>query len=131
MTNRSKEREEFLSDLLITAIEHGGYGFSQAVEYEPEPDGNPAGSYAVIYDRYDLDDSAENEATLPRHRVDIDLIAKGLGIVRKLAKRPEGISDWVKELLLADRTNGDEGDYDVVGALLVLECAIYGKPTYA
>lgn len=127
MVKRSAERQQFLSDLLVTAIEHAGYGFPGIVEYEPEPNGNPALSFAVIYDRYD----EENEGAEPKTwRVDIDTMAKGLGIARKLPAGGE-VADWVRDLLLSDRTNGDDGDYDVLGALLVLECALFGEPTYA
>lgn len=128
MVNRSDERAQFLSDLLVTAIEHAGYGFPGIVEYEPEPDGVPAKSYAVIYDRYDMEDEDAEPTTT--WRVDIDTMAKGLGIARKLPAGGE-VADWVRDLLLSDRTNGDDGDYDVLGALLVLECALFGEPTYA
>jgi hypothetical protein len=121
---RTAEREQFLSDVLITAIEHMGYGFPGIVEYEPAIDGNPADAYAVIYDRYEDD--------LPDRtwRIDIDTMAKGLGIVRKLPNDGP-VAQWVKDVIAADRTNGDDGDIDVIGALLVLECAIFGAPTYA
>lgn len=120
---RTPERAQFLSDLLVTAIEHAGYGFPEVVEYVVEPQGDPAGTYAVITNRYE----DEDETT---YRVDLDTIAKGLGIARKLpATGP--VAEWVRELLTADRTNHEDGDYDVVGALLVLECALFGEPTYA
>lgn len=130
MTKRSPEREKFLSDLLVTAIEHMSYGFPATLEYKPEPDGEPGASYAVIYDRYEEDEPWDaDDSWKPKEswRVDIDTMAKGLGVVRRIEKP----ANWVRDLLLADRTNGDDGDYDVVGALLVLECAIFGKPMYA
>lgn len=119
MTARSPERKQFLTDLLITAIEHGGYGFAEATEYVPDGD-DP---HAVIVDRYDEDD----DDALPPTRVDLDTMAKGLGILRKIEKP----SQWVRDLLLADRTNGDDGDYDVIGALAVLESAVFGEIRYA
>jgi hypothetical protein len=129
MVIRTPERAEFLSGLLVTAIEHFGYGFPGVLEYDGIPD-NPADAYAVIYDRYD-DDQEAMETPSVTYRVTIDTMAKGLGIVRKMASRPEGIAAWVKDLILSDRTNGDDGDFDVLGALLVLECAIFGEPTYS
>lgn len=129
MIKRSPEREQFLADLFTTAIEHSGYGFPGVLEYRC--DGlEPRDQFAVIFDRYD-DEQAAMDVPTETFRIDIDTMAKGLGIARKLSSRPEGVAQWVKDLLLADRTNGDDGDYDVLGALLVLECAIFGEPTYA
>lgn len=126
MKKRTDAREQFLSDLLITAIEHMGYGFPGVIEYEPQIDGNPADTYAVIYDRYE--DQPE-DGPKETWRVDITTMARGLGVVRKLPGAGD-VAGWVRDLILCDRTNGEDGDYDVVGALLVLECAIFGKPTY-
>lgn len=154
MKTRTRERAQFLSDLLIGAIEHSGYGFAQVVEYEPEPDGDPAGTFAVIVDRY-LDEGDEGYGVT--HRVDLDTMARGLGVIRRAitvtdgtpnAWQPQGSGDVVlanadtferlyvpselrRELLECDRSNGDEGDYDVIGALAVLECALFGRVVYA
>lgn len=134
MRTRTKERAQFLSDVLVTAVEHAGYGFPGIVEYKCEPDDDPSKSFAVIYDRYeetepmDRDEEWKPEKTW---RIDIETMAKGLGIVRKLPARPEGAAEWVKDVIAADRSNGDDGDVDVVGALLVLECALFGRQVYA
>lgn len=125
MTNRSPERTQFLADVLSTAIEHGGYGFPGVIEYVWDVP-NPADAYAVIIDRYEEDNGTRSE----RWRVTVDTIAKGFGIARKLPASGS-VADWVSDLLIADRTNGDDGDVDVLGALLVLECALFGAPTYA
>lgn len=133
MKQRTPERIEFLYFLMHAAIDHAGYGFPETTERHFNDDAQSE-SYAVIFDRYEAEESwvktsgwrPENWKPETTWRVDIDMMAKGLGIARKLAD----VSPWVKDLLLADRTNGDDGDYDVVGALLVLECAIFGKPTY-
>lgn len=130
MRTRTPERIEFLYHLLCAAIEHAGYGFSSAMEWKPN-DEHQAESYALIYDRYEESPNGRDDWQPKQSwRVDIDTVAQGLGIARKLVSRPDGAASWVKDLLLADRTNGDDGDYDVVGALLVLECAIFGEPTY-
>jgi hypothetical protein len=127
MKTRTAEREEFLSNLLIGAIEHHGYGFPGVLEYRWEGR-KPAEVYAVIYDRYEVDEDSDAKPE-PTWRVDIDTMAKGLGIIRK-KYAGEGYADWVKDLQRADRTNGDDGDYDVIGALAVLECALFGEITY-
>lgn len=119
MAARSAERKEFLTYLLITAIEHAGYGFPGVKEYEPDAD-QP---FAVIYDRYEED----NDKTW---RVNLDTMAKGLGVLRTKVAQVEKPAQWVQDLLLSDRTNGSDGDYDVIGALAVLECAVFGDITY-
>ncbi len=120
---RSEARAEFLGYLLTTAMEHSGYGFPELEEYHV-PEGHFDEWFAVITNRY-LD--AEDDDYGKTYRVDINTMAKGLGILRKT----ENPSDWVKELLVADRTNGADGDYDVIGALAVLECALFGFVVYA
>src|SRR5918999_1777560 len=98
MKTRTKERAQFLSDLLVTAIEHSGYGFPTAIKYEPEPGGDPAATFAVIRDHYEEDDVDTT------WRVDIDTMARGLEIIRRAfvatdgtptQYRPEGTGDAV------------------------------------
>jgi hypothetical protein len=126
MMTRTREREEFLADVLVTAIEHGGYGFSRTVEWQYD-DANPGRSYAVIYDRYEREDNPSDTTTW---RVDIGTIAHGFGVAQKVYKGAESGS-LLGDLFTANRTNGDDGDVDVLGALLVLECALFGKQVYS
>lgn len=122
---RSPERAQFLADVLTTAIEHSGYGFPGVIEYIWDVP-NPADAYAVIIDRYEEDNGTRSE----RWRVTVDTIAKGFGIVRKKYGSDVQAGSNLADLLLADRTNGDDGDVDVIGALAVLECALFGEITY-
>lgn len=121
----TRERAQFLSNLMVTAIEHRGYGFPGVVEWVPEPGGDPAGSYAVIYDRYEEPGGVDPQRTW---RIDVDTMERGLVIVRGMDRQ---CASWITNLQLSDRTNGADGGYDVVGALLVLECAVFGEPVYA
>lgn len=132
---RSEERVEFLDGLLVTAIENFGYGWFVVHEYG----GEGATSYAVI-------EPEDDPGT--KHRVDLDTMAKGLGVIKRAELRGTERDGEVlhnsatgerlymstelrKDIMLADRTNGDEGDIDVVGALAILECALFGAVTYA
>lgn len=116
-------RAKFLSDLIVTAIEHRGYGFPGIITYAVEPKGNPRSTIAIIFDRYEDPNGVGEQWT-----VNLDTMARGLQVVQ--AMDPETHADWVRELQLADRTNGEDGGYDVNGALLVLECALFGEGTY-
>lgn len=139
---RTAERMEFLTDLFITAIEHCGYG--QFSIREMSRDGEPASEiYAVIV----FHEEGEDGGT---HRVTLDTMAHGLTVIRNAVMReltgpyesgkvPHNRETGERlffggtarrELMLCDRTNGDDGDYDVIGALAVLECALFGKVVY-
>lgn len=140
MRPRSDRRNEFLTDILTGAIENGGHGWFSVDEYKWEsvPLG---GAYALVTDE------EEDE----QHRIDLDVIAKGLGVIRDAELRevsdydgshkvPHNKStgermylgqDRRAEIMLADRTNGEDGDLDVIDYLAVVECGLFGKVVYA
>lgn len=136
---RSAERNQFLTDLLTTAVEHCGYGwFTTPDVYEWDGELGTAHAEIVEFDGGEW----------VKHRIDLDTFAKGLGVIRRAELREIEHGDVVlhnaetgerlymsrglrKDILEADRTNGDEGDIDVVGALAVLECALFGRVVYA
>jgi hypothetical protein len=62
--------------------------------------------------------------------VDIGTIAHGFAVFRDNVKDLQTPADWVRSLLVHDRTNGEDGDADVIGALAVLECALFGEIVY-
>ncbi len=139
LTTRTPERVEFLSNVLVTALEHYGYGFPELIEYHI-PDGEEASWYAVIADRYAEDPTDDNHGKT--WRVDLDTIARGLGIIRRaiVATTDEGTylhhSETFERLyvsteqraavMAADREN-EAVDLDVIDALAILECALFGR----
>lgn len=132
------DRAGFLADLLITAIENCGYGQFETLAYNSDP---ATGTCATI--RFEDDDQV--------HRVNPDTMAHGLATIRTADLRVDDkhpadglilhntttgqrlyMSSKMRDaLMLCDRTNGDEGDYDVIDALAVLEIALLGAVTYA
>ena len=141
MRSRSDQRQQFLTDVLITAIESGSLGWFVVHEYRY--DTVPLGAaYAVIEPE---DDDAET------YRVDLDVIARGLAVIRNAAPRPlPGCQDAApvlcnattgqrlylstdmrRRILAADRSNGDDGDLDAIDALDIVECALFGRVVYA
>lgn len=112
---RSAERTEFLTDLFTTAIENDGYGAFEVHEYE----WNVEQPFAIIQFPEDV-----------RQRVTLNSMATGLAVIRNNDKAGFG-GEPRTALMLADRTNGEDGDYDVIGALAVLECALFGRVMYA
>jgi hypothetical protein len=121
------ERTEFLADLISIAMEHAGYGFPGIIEFQTDDDA-PAGNFAVIYDRYEeTPDGKRYWAPKQSWRVDIDTMARGLGVLRR--KYTPATSPGLAELYEADREN-DASITDVIGALAVLEAAVFGDITY-
>jgi len=114
---RSPERWQFLGDLFTTAIENYGYGWFETKEYHwfnsDIDDEYPHNEwYAVIV----AEDTEEEYFITP------ETFATGLG---KWGK------NMPKALAEANRTNGEDGDYDVIDALNVLEYALFNEIRYS
>jgi hypothetical protein len=132
MATRSDERAQFLADVLEIALYHNGYGWFYITEYDTET------HVATI-------EETEDGST---YTIDRDTVATGLGILTR-AKFQEtetpGVGRWTTEdgkplgfggraltqLRDANRTNGLDGDIDVLGALAAIECALFGSVVYA
>lgn len=152
MTRRSPARTKLLAEILWEAICHQGYGFPEAKEVH-FPDGKESEWYAVIRDRYE-DWKSDDDGW---QRVDLDTIAKGLSLIRRahmdvvavkralhddheievgglvnpITKEPLHVGEnQRKNILLADRSNGEDGDLDVLDCLAVLEVAMFGAVTF-
>lgn len=157
---RSSERITFLAGILCTAVEHQGYGFIEALEYEYEPE---AATYALIRDRYEEENGDMGAYAASEQRIDLDTIARGIGIIRRAVLKEvqarrghvsldKGIpntaptfemvlhnartgqrlylsEDNRKRILAAERDR-DAGELDVVDALAVVECAVFGAVVY-
>jgi hypothetical protein len=120
MTARTDKRKQFLTDVLTTAVEGGINYWADVHEYKHDV---PLGdAYAVVQDS---DDDTE-----PKHRVTIDTIAKGIASQIKANKdRPKGAYWW--SFVLANRTNGDDGDFDASIADAILQAGIFdGEVVY-
>lgn len=138
MKTRTAERAQFLADVLATAVEHNGYGFFDVTEWHWADEIDPSEWFATIVD---------SEDDSPTWRLDIETMAEGLGVIRRAIPATDDDGTYLvnaetferleyggrsrDQLLLADRTNGDDGDVDVISALAVLECALFGRVVYA
>lgn len=125
---RTEKREEFLADILTTAIEGGINDWAEVHEYRWE---NLAHRdyFAVIADMEDED--------FEPVKITIDTIAKGIGVIKSWKKEKnfepnyfgDGGAYW-RQFLLADRTNGDDGDYDAIVADWIVQAGIFGEIVY-
>lgn len=120
MTNRSDARTQFLSDMLATALEGGINYWATIVSTQTEDAPNdPVGwryTHAVI---------RETEEGGTDHHVNLDRIASGLNALCALP------GDHLKNLRAANRTNGQDGDYDATDADQALQFGLFGKSVYA
>jgi hypothetical protein len=130
---RSPERQEFLSDIITTALE-GGVGYwSVATAYEwfdpttsggtatPGPNGT-ANAYATIHE------TEGDDAIGPPLLVDVDAIARALGIMRK--GTPEGWNAQDVARCLAASAANDAGDIDAGDADCIVQVAVLGSVVY-
>jgi hypothetical protein len=136
------ERIECLNGILDTAVEHNGYGFFYIYtdgRDDPEP-------YILAIDKED-----EGEDWPKTILIDLNTIRKGLDVINRSTmqvdpKDPNAgpvlhnidtgerlylSPDIRKQLMLCNISNGEYGDYDVIGALAVVECGLFGKVVYA
>lgn len=129
MAKRTSERVQFLADVLTTAIE-GGVGYwSYAEDYRWDLEKYTADEIGVTLS----DCNDEDDPDFPPTRVTLDIIAKGIGVIKRMEHAPnyfgDGGSYW-KQFLLADRTNGEDGDYDAIVADWIVQAGLFGEIVY-
>jgi len=116
---KSAARIQFLSDILSTAIEGGINYWAEFDSIEKIDDANDILGWrydsAVIFDYDDPED---------KFTINLDVVAKGLGILRKRNAERDS------ELLLANRTNGDEGDFDAEDADKIIQFGLFNELVY-
>lgn len=143
MTTRTAERLEALSYILSDGL---SYSWFKATEYDETA--CTATVFAATGD-YDEDDREVWE----RHEIGPDDVARGLRMVREYFngerelysgeweqmrrfygddwKPSKGSTDsYLYQLLVFDRTNGEDGDYDANTADMVMQYAIFGEVRY-
>lgn len=151
MPARSAEREQFLADVLTTAIE-GGIGYwSQCTQYQWVDDeqvrvvvGKRQGdtAHATIHVLKDDESGYEDEG----HDLTPDVIAKGFGILRKLVadrtnfnghpalSTPDGRDAYLsvshRTHLMGAYTECEAGDIDSDDADNIVQLALFGKIVY-
>lgn len=122
---RTPEREEFLADILTTAVEGGINSWAEVTEYKWEGLAH-RDYFAVIVDAEDDD--------FPPTKITIHTIAKGIDVIKGLDYQPnyfgDGGSYW-RTFLEAYRTNGEDGDYDAIVADWIVQAGIFGEIVYS
>jgi hypothetical protein len=121
MATRTRERAEFLQDVLITAVE-GGTGYWAACDSYRWSDEEPEAAFVRLM-----------EETKPGHYggtpedVDIDTIARGIARVLDPEFRVNAqIRQWIRE---GNRDN-DAGMIDTDAADVIVQAALFGELRY-
>nr|WP_296774146.1 hypothetical protein [Rhodococcus sp. (in: high G+C Gram-positive bacteria)] len=124
MTQRTAERTEFLSDLLLTATSGITYW---ATVTDPEALVEKVRTRTAI-ESITLVDQEESST----HTVTLDDVARGLQQLSSgsLNYSNMGYDETPARLRLLDKTNGDESDYDAFDADAVVQAALFGKIVY-
>ena len=141
MSNRTAERLEALSYILSDGL---SYSWFRVEEFDDE---------AVTATVWTTDDDSDDEEDFTvKHEITADDVARGLRMVREyfngerelykgewayhLERDPnwtptKGSTDsYLYQLIVFDRTNGEDGDYDANTADMVMQFAIFGEVRY-
>ena len=114
---RSPERNQFLQNLLIDTRQ--GIRNWAKVEHADRIIDNDG--YATGYRNITITD----RKTGTRHTITADTIATGLNRLLRLAG-----PGAAQELRLANRTNGQEGDYSPSDVDMAVQCGLFGEVVY-
>jgi hypothetical protein len=123
---RTPEREQFLKDVLITAVE-GGINYWSAVS-EYDPDNGTVRVHEYHPDTGETENGYAKEGVL----VTLDTIAKGIGVIERdsVRFRFAHVGGYWGEFWKANRTNGENGDYDAGIADCIVQAALFGEVVY-
>lgn len=157
-TKRSAKRERFLRDIIITACEGGTNYWMQArnikrerqrlSEAVQEATGRGYLDYISMEVRSIIEpQTCEAFDTTKWLPLDVEVVARGIRRILD-SRKPDaprnqyGHKEWRERaacgvrddiytgLLLADRSNGDDGDYDADGADCIVQAGLWGHIVY-
>lgn len=122
---RTDKRKEFLTDLLTTAVEGGINYWAGVIRYKWDTDTGTALGEAFV-DLYETEEAYDKKPEdIEVFHVTIDTIAHGIGILREKHAHYPPKAFWE-----ADRTNGEDGDYDAGDADAILQAGLFGEVVY-
>lgn len=121
MATKSDARAQFLSDVLSTAVEGGVQYWAEVLSYawNDQEVGRQANASATLTDKEEDDGKV--------FTVTLDTIAKGWGLYQgtSISGREYG-----KQAQLANRTNGEDGDFDADIADQIVQLGLFGEVVY-
>lgn len=125
MPTRSKERIEFLGDVIVCIAEDFGYNSWRQVSAYHWSDEHPENNRVTVHELADLED----EADISVHKVTIDTVATG--IRRILAEdNPIGLNNTIVGAVAVASVNNDAGEVDAEVADCILQAGIFDEYRY-
>lgn len=121
MSGRSREREECLSDILITAVEDGCLNGWRQVSGYRWSDERPAEARVTVHELGDGDE------TLQKLAVNIETIARGL---RAIDSGEVGVCSEIREAVRMAQRDNDPCGFDAYSADAVLQAGLFGNLVY-
>lgn len=121
MAARSEEREEFLADIIVTAVE-GGINFWAAVSVY-KWDGLPPREWHAVVHQLNDDESDYVETGV---KLDIEAVARGLKLIIDGKLVNETMLTCIRR---ADKEN-DAGEIDSYDASAIVQAGLYGEVIY-
>lgn len=121
MANRSPERERFLADIIITAVE-GGTGYWASVSAYDHPEDSPAETRAILHE-----EDGERYSEVPLE-VTLDVVALGIARIKQ-----DGFSirsELKNDIIVASEKNDDEGLLDAEAADVIVQAGLFGQIVY-
>lgn len=123
---RSIERSQFLTDILVTAVEGGMNYWAETKDYAWQFDeGKAAWAHVNLRETNEGDDPPG-----PWHQVTIDTVAHGLYLIQK-QEIPYLDSSMRKTIIGADFTLDPDGEIDAGLADVIVQVALFGEVRYA
>jgi hypothetical protein len=133
MAARTEEREQFLADIITTAVEGGTGYWAQTSQYQYEYDGElklytgklieGGGTQATLHELDDDDEGYKAEGLT----ITTDKIAAAIG---KLKRGEIQINSQLAESILTGDKENDAGYIDADGADALTQIALLGELTY-
>ena len=118
---RTAEREQFLADIIITAVE-GGTGYWAAVSAYKWTEG-AAATRATLHELNDEQTAFDGD----EHKLTIDAIATGIG---RIERGEVGVNDRIRKAILEASRENDAGMIDADDADVIAQAAVLGELRY-
>lgn len=126
MTTRTAEREQFLADIIITAVE-GGTGYWAAVSgyvwCDAEEGERAANTKATLHELDDATGAFDGDT----HDLTIETVAAGIG---KIKRGEVGVRADLLEAIKRGDAENDAGDIDADCADVIVQAGLFGEVVY-
>lgn len=120
----SQERQQFLFDIFVTALE-GSIGYwAESLNYHWRKDDGSDDLEGFYSDVIDAEEGESEDACFQKSRIDISVIRKGL---TNIGKEDFKINSELKRTILHASIDNDGGQIDAEGADCIVQAGLFGE----